>query len=206
MISVIIPTLWKPEGFLERLEEISKNANVGEIILIDNSTLNVHTSHIPKLRHIKEGSNTYVIPAWNKGVKLSKYDKLLIVNDDVETDWNIIDIIYNDITKDKGLIGAGVSCWQSNNKVGNLTPASYMNNCYACLFFVHKSSYIEIPEMKVHFGDLWIFDILTSQGKPNYQILDWDMGGESEQTSGLPEFSIIKEQDFVVYSRLSNLK
>jgi hypothetical protein len=47
MISVIIPTLWKPEGFLERLEEISKNSNVGEIILIDNSTLDIDTSHIP---------------------------------------------------------------------------------------------------------------------------------------------------------------
>ena len=202
MISVIVPTLWKPEGFLERLEEISKNANVGEIILIDNSALNVHTSHIPKLKHIKEESNTYVIPAWNKGVKLSKYDKLLIVNDDVETDWNIIDVIYNDITEDKGLIGAGVSCWQSNNKVGNIAPASYMTNCYACLFFVHKNSYIEIPEMKVHFGDLWIFDKITSQGKFNYQILDWDMGGESEQTSGLPEFNVIKEQDSVIYDRL----
>jgi hypothetical protein len=102
MISVIIPTLWKPEGFIERLEEISKNSNVGEIILIDNSTLDIDTSHIPKLNHIKENQNTYVIPAWNKGVKLAKYDKLLIANDDVETDWGVIDVVYPHITEDKG--------------------------------------------------------------------------------------------------------
>lgn len=38
----------------------------------------------------------------------------------------------------------------------------------------------------------------------NYQILDWDMGGESEQTSGLEEFNPIKHQDLIIYSRLIN--
>jgi hypothetical protein len=204
MISVIIPTLWKPEGFIERLKEISKNSFVGEIILIDNSTLNIDTSYIPKLNHIKETQNTYVIPAWNKGVKLAKYDKLLIVNDDVETDWSIIDIIYPHITEDKGLIGAGISCWQQNNKIGELSQAPYMPNCYACFFFIHKNSYIEIPEMKIHYGDNWIFDVIKSQGKNNYQILDWDMGGDSEQTSGLEEFNRIKQQDLVIYRKLIN--
>ena len=32
MISVIIPTLWKSEGFIDRLAQISNNELVGEII------------------------------------------------------------------------------------------------------------------------------------------------------------------------------
>lgn len=203
MISVIIPTLWKPEGFLERLEEISKNSFVGEIILIDNSTLNIDTSHISKINHIKENQNTYVIPAWNKGVKLAKYDKLLIVNDDVETDWSIIDITYPHITEDKGLIGAGSNCWQGNDGEPQLNPISVMPSCYACLFFIHKNSYIEIPEMRVHYGDNWIFDYLRFKGKSNYEILNWDMGGDSEQTSGLEEFNPIKQQDLIIYRNLT---
>lgn len=204
MISVIIPTLWKPKGFIERLEEISKNSNVGEIILIDNSTLDIDTSHIPKLKHIKEYQNTYVIPAWNKGVNLAQYDKLLIVNDDVETDWGIIDIVYPHITEDKGLIGAGVNCWQGNDGEPQLNPISNMPGCYACLFFVHKNSYVEIPEMRVHYGDNWIFNHLRLNGRPNYEILNWDMGGESEQTSRLEEFDLIKQQDLIIYKNLIN--
>ena len=202
MVSVIIPTLWKPKGFLQRLEAISKNPNVGEIVLIDNSNLHVDTSHIAKVRHIRENRNTYVIPAWNKGVRLSKYDKLLIVNDDVETDWSIITDVYSEVTEEKGLIGAGPSCWQSKKNIPELHPISTMPNCYACCFFIHKNSYTEIPEMKIHYGDNWIFDVIKAKGKTNYEIINWDMGGESEQTSRLEEFDSIKHEDLKVYNRL----
>jgi hypothetical protein len=66
--------------------------------------------------------------------------------------------------------------------------------------FIHKNSYKEIPEsLKVHYGDDWLFD---KNGKPNYQIVNWKMGGESEQTSGLSEFNQIKENDKLIYNNL----
>jgi hypothetical protein len=58
--------------------------------------------------------------------------------------------------------------------------------------------------MRIHFGDNWIFDMIKSQGKSNYEILDWDMGGDSEQTSGLEEFNPIKQQDLIIYRKLIN--
>ena len=101
MISVVIPTLWKPNGVLEKLQDIASIDLVGEIILIDNDTSqNIDLSHISKVIHVKEPQNIYVIPSWNKGVALAKYDKILVTNDDVETDWNVIPAIYPHITPD----------------------------------------------------------------------------------------------------------
>jgi hypothetical protein len=204
MISVVIPTMWKPKGVLERLQEIANVNSVGEIILIDNNVFeNIDLSHINKINHIKEPQNIYVIPSWNKGVTLSKYDKILILNDDVETDWGVIPAIYPHITPDKGMIGASINCWHTQEKNNEILSSSYMPNCYACFFFIHKESYIPIPEtMKVHYGDNWLFDNLISSGRQNYQIKEWQLGGESEQTSKLQEFDIIKQQDSVAYHNL----
>jgi hypothetical protein len=201
MISVIIPTLWKSENFIDRLIQISNNELVGEIILIDNAPQEIDISYIPKLNHIKESENTFVLPAWNKGVLLAKYDKLLIVNDDVETDWNIIDLVYPYITEDKGIIGAGGKCW--DNPEGEFRIEIYDNirACYACLFFIHKNSYIPVPsEFKIHYGDNWLFNKIKQNSKSNYAIEGWVMGGESEQTSGLKEFDEIKRLDNIVYT------
>jgi len=204
MLSVVIPTLWKPDGFLNRLQEISNIDLVGEIILIDNdATKNIDVSHINKVVHVKESQNIYVIPSWNKGVSLAKYDKILIANDDVETDWNIISTIYPHITPDKGMIGASINCWHTQQKNNGISPSQYMPNCYACFFFIHKDSYIPIPEvMKVHYGDNWLFYNLNNSKKQNYEIEGWQLGGESEQTSKLQEFDIIKQQDKIAYYNL----
>ena len=99
MYSVIIPTMWKCDRLWITLEELSKHELVGEIILIDNSA-NSKILTIPKLIHILEGKNTYVNPAWNKGVELSKYDKLLILNDDIWMDWKIFDILEPYVTEE----------------------------------------------------------------------------------------------------------
>jgi len=202
MISVIIPTLWIPDGILERLYEISKIDSVGEIILIDNDiSKNMDLSHISKIVHIKEPKNAYSIPSWNKGVSLAKYDKLLILNDDVETDWDIINQVNEYITPDKGLIGSGVSCWQYKGGNPELHPIGRRQACYACLFFVHKDAYLPIPDgMKVWYGDDWLFLETIDSGKMNYEIINWKMWGESEQTSGLSTFDELKKSDETFYN------
>lgn len=194
--------MWKCENFKtgKMLFDLSNHPLVGEIILIDNNPQTDTNITIPKVIHIKEDKNTYVNPAWNKGVSLAKYNKLLILNDDVETEWGVIDLVYDYITDDIGLIGAGVSCWQYNGGVPKIEETSFRTNCYGCLMFVHKNSYKHIPEqLKVHYGDDWLF---TKNGNKNYEIKNWKMGGDSEQTSGLPEFNEIKQNDAKVYNNL----
>jgi hypothetical protein len=87
MYSVIALTMWKCERFKETLTELDKHPLVGEIILIDNSEMDVDSLKLKKLNHIKEDKNTYINPAWNKGVSLAKYNKLLVLNDDLWFDW-----------------------------------------------------------------------------------------------------------------------
>ena len=109
-------------------------------------------------------------------------------------------MVYDYITEDNGLIGAGVSCWQYFGGIPEVEKISFRTNCYGCLMFIHKNSYKEIPEqLKVHYGDDWLFG---KSGKPNYQIINWKMGGESEQTSGLSEFNQIKIDDAKIYNTL----
>lgn len=194
MISVIMPTMWQGKGCLQSMKDIVKQESVGELIVIDNTEASVTINEkIPKLVHIKEGRNTYVNPAWNKGYRLAKFDKLLFVNDDVQTNWGFINAIEEYITEDRGMIGAGVSCWQGPHHGGGVVPINNRPNCYGCVFAIHKNSYVEIPEdLKIHYGDDWLF---TKSGKPNYEIVGWQMGGESEQTSGQIQFHPIKEAD-----------
>jgi len=101
MISVIMPTMWQGKGCLQSMKDIVKQEAVGELIVIDNTEVSVTINEkIPKLVHIKEGRNTYVNPAWNKGYRLAKFDKLLFVNDDVQTNWGFINAIEEYITED----------------------------------------------------------------------------------------------------------
>jgi len=204
MISVIFPTMWKPNFALDTLKEISQNEYVGEIIVIDNSNIEVDLSTIEKIVHIKESTNIYVNPSWNKGVKLSKYDKILLLNDDVISNWDIISLLYEHITEDKGIIGPDWKCWhdmQTDNPP-YLELISHRINCYGCIMFFHKTSYTYIPdELKIYYGDDWIFD--RSQ-KPNFTFNNWRLKGESEITSGLSEFNEIKNQDKINYYKLLN--
>jgi len=98
MISVIMPTMWKGKAVWNAIREIIKQESVGELILIDNSEEDNGNKPFArnfgsKLVYIDEGKNTFVNPAWNKGYRLAKWDKLLFVNDDVDTDWSFINAL-----------------------------------------------------------------------------------------------------------------
>ena len=86
--SVIIPTMWKSEYAEELLKRFSESDYVGEIILIDNAPELKKEIRLPKIVHIRESENTFVNPAWNKGITLAKYDNITIPSDDVMLDVN----------------------------------------------------------------------------------------------------------------------
>ena len=154
--SIIIPTIWKSEYTMELLERYSKSDYVGEIILIDNAP--TKDIVMEKLIHIKEDTNTYVNPAWNKGVKLSNYDNITISNDDIIFN---IDEYFNYITKlnpfvDYGYIGSHSENYEltetTNVRIEPCTDESELG--WGCLFSFHKSKWIDIPnELKIWYGD-----------------------------------------------------
>jgi hypothetical protein len=217
-ISVIIPTLWKPIGLEERLIELSKIDSVEEIILIDN-TPSPPDLTIPKLNHIKEYRNTYVNPAWNKGFRLSKSNKLCFMNDDVDFDFDLFKNISPHITEDKGMIGLyeyhGNGVWEDEPGCDRSRPDYRRGNRgmelkvlevnggrrpgFGCLWFIHKKSYTTIPEeIKIWYGDDWIYH---KSGKPNYSIINLDIIGKPSQTSDLIEFNEVKSKDQGLYHK-----
>lgn len=198
MISVIIPTLWRDVKLMDRLYQLSSIPIIGEIILIDN-TETPPEININKVLHIKEYKNTFVYAAFNKGVSLSKYDIMCIMNDDVDFDENIFKDIYPYVTEDKGMIGLKKFYTQYESTSNTIQSTDKRVSCYGCLFFIHKNSYIPIPEiLKVWYGDDWLFH---KNGHPNY-CMDVCVWGYLSRTSNSTIFDKIKEEDAIHYKDL----
>ena len=200
MYSVIIPTMWKCNRFQQTLRELSSHELVGEIILIDN-TPNDLKIELPKLIHILEGKNTYVTAPWNKGAAMAKYDKLLILNDDIWMDWNILNILEPYITEQIGLIGLDEIEYnvQPNKEVG-LEPIEHRHGGWGCAIFVHKENYTPIPEeMKVWGQDDWLFVKARNRRKQNYKLVGYRIDGELSVTNNIldadSEIHSIREND-----------
>jgi len=199
MYSVVALTMWKCNRFQQTLRELSKHPLVGEIILIDN-TSNDLKIELPKLVHILEGKNTYINPAWNKGVSLAKYDKLLILNDDLWFDWNILSTLEEHITEEIGLIGMAEENFDNPLNEFGLEPINHRNGGFACAFFIHKNNWIDIPlEMKLWGGDDWLFVKNRQNGKQNYKIvgfkLEGEVSGTLENVDLIPTLNPIKQRD-----------
>lgn len=200
MITVIMPSMFIPSGIIDRIKEITSHPLVQEFILIDNTNDGYEINEtIPKLRHIKEKKNTFVNPAWNKGVSLAKTDKLMIVNDDIITDFNgLIDLVYNEITENRGIIGLGTGCWNGTNKNFKLSQIDRLSTGFGCLYFINKKSYLSIPdELKVWYGDNWLFE---KTNKTPYQILNWPVTGVLSATVDRPEFNSLKNEDILKWN------
>ena len=182
MISVIMPSLFIPSGIVDRIKEIVSHPLIGEFILIDNTNKDDNIKEeIPKLIHIKEGKNTYVNPAWNKGASLAKYEKLLFLNDDTITDFaELIDRMYDEVTEDRGIIGLGEGCWDYKEGEFSIEPISTLTTGFGCIFFIHKNSFIEIPdELKIWYGDNWL---LEKNKKRAFKIRNWKVWGKISES------------------------
>ena len=214
-ISVVIPTMWKSEGFVHRLAKLSNIDVIGEIILIDN-TSNTNILPIPKVIHIIEGQNTFVNPAWNKGVNLAKWDKICIMNDDVEVHNELFTNVLPHITEEKGMIGLhefhGTGVWEDEPGCDYNRPHTLRGNRlpfktfeintsrrpgFGCIWFIHKKSYLPIPhQLKIWYGDDWIYQ---KSGKPNWAMMNVDVVGKPSQTSELSEFNEVKHRDCLIW-------
>lgn len=163
--SVIIPTIWK-SGYTEKLlTRFSQSKYVGEIILIDNAGYLKKEIILPKLVHIKEKENTFVNPAWNKGVDISKYDYVTIANDDILFDvdeyyYYLEQILELNKLENLGFIGSHSDNYKLEKAdIPKFEIYDNKNNKggWGCLFSFHKSKWIPIPDkLKIWFGDNWI--------------------------------------------------
>lgn len=218
MISVIVPTMWRYTPFLSFLADLVKVDTVGEVIIINNDmsyTPNVSLLHHPKVQLINCVNNIYVNPAWNLGAKVSKYDKLCFLNDDISVDLKLFYKIDDFLTPDIGTVGM----IEGNEKLGQPPfvdgtidfvqwTGQFMYG-FGTLFFVHKSNWIPIPEgLKVYYGDNWVFDSqLFGNRKHNYMIANVFVHHEHSQTTKSLDTSAFYEPETEIFNKeLAKLK
>lgn len=210
MISVIIPTMLREPRLWVTLAELSDHPLVGEIIVIDNSGTErlLDSLDFLKVKWINEGRNTYVNPAWNKGVSLAKHEILWFLNDDFWFDWEYLKDIVPHVKPEVGMVGTditrnpsfSVSAVRSQGTVKGIRPYAY-----ACSFFIHRESWVPIPEeLLIWGGDDWLF--YQDNGKRNFKIKGLNPNGSISKTVEDPElretFNPIKNRDVEVLRKM----
>lgn len=199
MISVIIPTMWKPPHIERMLPILESNSLIGEIILIDNDVSKTNHALLKKIKKLVyysfEAGNIYVNPAWNHGAKVAKFDKLFLLNDDCLVNLNSLQKIYDQITPERGIFGFSEESYCSYNPEAfrTLCSAGFGNDIYFEMIdprdykkltgmphihygspmFMHKKNYHEIPsQFRIYYGDLFVYIKNLSNEIGNYQIHD----------------------------------
>ena len=183
--SVVIPTMWRYEPFVEFLKELVTCDQVDEIILINNDTARTPNAQILSHKKIKTyafGRNIFVNPAWNFGVHVSSNDSVCILNDDVKFDLGLFERVAAVLNEHTGVIGMcpglpefgqpaftdgmiNVVPWQGEHTFG-----------FGCLMCIHKSWWTDIPDgLAVYYGDNWIFDACLVRSRPNYLITNIEL-------------------------------
>lgn len=184
MFSIIIPTLLKDTEVLGKLlAQLNECTCVGEIILIDNSCSSYKTEYSKVKVHVPE-ANLFVNPAWNLGIKLSstKYKYFGILNDDIIFQKNLFDHVLaflEGASDDVGLVG--IDCIANTPKaqfdtypddsIVDIQRTPKLEGFFGSAFFGRKDHYFEIPnEMKVFYGDHFLFTRNMQAGRTNYKI------------------------------------
>jgi len=157
---------------------------VDEIILIDNDASHpdsIGPDHsFNKVRRLAQPQNIFVNPAWNLGVQESRNERLCILNDDLIFDlrifYRVLDYMNNPST---GVIGLAPGDYTDITKQPKLTDGKidiipwdeHHLWGFGMLMFMNKSTWEPIPEeLKLFYGDNWIFDGHRLAGRTNYII------------------------------------
>ena len=212
-VSAIIPTLWKAKDFTDHLVDVLvEDKSVGEIIIIDNAPADFFYEN-DKTITLWPDENIYVNPSWNLGIEESSYDKFIIFNDDIIVPYNFVSQLKNLLTIDRGIIGIDapsvIKIDSFNDK--NITfldreieLKSIINRGwgFGIVMAGHRNSYYTIPKnIRIWYGDDYLTQMNTQQGKVNYVIDDIPIFTKMSATSDLEEFNEIKNVDTLMYDR-----
>jgi hypothetical protein len=190
-ISAIVPTIWSdPDITINLLKSLQESKYISQIILIENKILDIDLN-FSKLERHQQSENIFVNPAWNLGVSLSKNNKLLIINDDMHFDENLIKISLPYITPQNGMIGIKTYNDEIIDKkdIIKINTPTFKFKYFASLFFIHKESYIEIPEeMRIFCGDHYLYYFTLKQ---NYLLTGFKYKNEGSLSSNNKIFNDI---------------
>ena len=214
-VSAIIPTLWKTKKFIDHLVEVLiSDESVGEIIIIDNNPTDFFYDN-KKVVMLKQKENLYVNPSWNLGIEECDYDKFIIFNDDIIIPYNFVSQLEGLLTEDIGLIGLDapsvikVETFEDImitflNREINLKSVETRNWGFGMVIAGNIKSYHKIPEnIRIWYGDDYLFQMNNRNGKTNYVIDDIPIYTKASSTSDLKEFDEVKNIDTLMYGKIN---
>ena len=202
MISVIVPTIWKAQEIERMLPVLIDHDKIGEIIIIDNDP-KARFFTLPssdKIKVLKQKKNIFVNPAWNLGVQTAKYSKICLLSDDILFDENIFDLVYDKISDKNGVIGIdslGIKNFFVKSPLMQIEPATDLQHWdgFGTLMFMHKKNYLPIPqEMKIYWGDAWIYDYNSIQCRQNYILTKFCIKTQMRTSSSGFSKNILEEE------------
>lgn len=193
MYSVIIPTMWRSTQLAYMLPALIQHSLIGEIIVINNDASKTpeyfSSLEDPRIVKITPGNNIGVNPAWNLGVRTSKFDKLCFLSDDIEFDINVFNFLNDKLEEKDGLVGVYVHPWPREGAT-EIKLVEKMIFGYGALMFMNKKNYIPIPEeFKIFFGDVFMFIASLKLKKQPRILLPVFCKNKLGTTSESPEFS-----------------
>ena len=178
-------------------------------IIINNNVEDtpIHTVlDYPKVIVYNQESNIYVNPAWNLGVKHSRFNKLCILNDDLIFDLKLINKAHAFLEPGKllGLSSGIVEYGQTPLTTGSIDFEFSVGQAgygFGCLMFLCKQDWIDIPdEMKLYYGDNLIFDTMLYRFNQNYFITNmFHFTPYATTTSTLDDHASRSEDEKAIY-------
>lgn len=211
MISIVIPTMQKRLDILENLiKTLEADEVVGEIIVINNAVKPLEFSY-PKMRVITPESNIYVNPAWNLGTKEGVNEYIGLLNDDIIIADNFCSSLLNVLPENFGVIGytkeSIISVEKGEQKPEKtdiiLEKSSFIDFGFGICMFFKKENYPIIPEnMKIMYGDCWIFDRYKKNGYTNYVIKGQKIFHFGSLTTSSKTFNPVIDADKKAYNKI----
>ena len=215
-----IPCLYGFGHTRDAIESVIHKKDV-DLLLIDNGAehevsqlIKGYKDNYPNVTVIKNEVNIFVNPAWNQIINvflMYNHDYLLIMNSDLilHSKWrdvldyyltkypNQIPVPY--ITTDSSQLNKSVQLNYDNDEVYNSTPG-------VCIVISknHANKIYPIPQqIKVWFGDNWIYDNLRGMGYRTVVLpsfISYHSG--SQNVSRLEGISEIIENDKIEWSKI----
>ncbi len=201
MLTVITPTMWAHQPFLDNLKNLVALDAIDEIIVIDNNQAAAPTDDVlqnPKVKVHKCLKNSYVCPSWNLGVTLAKNEKLAFMADDVTVNSAVFAKMDEFLNDDVGMVMVLSPNTESTEYETFLTSNSVkiastrveedvvkpkpigMGN----LFFLMKKHWLDIPAgYKILGGDNYQWNKQHSV-RQNYIVYDCELTTAGPVTLG----------------------
>lgn len=191
--SIILPTMWKSDFLLDSISNYISSDLIDEIIIIDNDpTKKIDLPKNDKIKYLTKGHNIFVNPSWNWGVKYSKNENLLIINDDLHIK-DITNILKKLSECQFDFVGLDYKNLNTGNGIVIKQKKNDMTNGFGCFLFIKKSKYIIIPEnIKIWFGDRILFNSISNKGEISFDNIQIEL---SKTVKSSKHFTDIIDKD-----------